>query len=258
MIRRICLVVLLTLGCNPSAGGGIPGYYHVLSRSSCDIGALESRGTSNGADTIVGSKGVFSTQVASGSAVALPNDPLPNLSGDVFPGGADQQNALVASYFERAGLPSGQVSSVTADEAGVTAINSQAADVLVNPCVAVWFSILHRAFKGTPIADSFAWSILGESGNSLEEQVHWPTIDQSVLDELSTFASVLSDPVKGPAFLASVPQEVSDGQLVIHHTGWSWRGPFQARACYRGTLSGANAYFDMTGHLVQLPDELGP
>jgi len=204
-----------------------------------------------GMHKITGTDGVFATEIVSQAATAIPNTTPPSLTGNVFPGDARAQDDAVKSYFTHAGLPSNQVSSVTADETVITALDAG----LENPLVIAWYSILHRSYDGVSIEDSTAWAILGRDGGSLEEQVYWPAMGADVVNRLRSFQAMLSQPETSNAFFASLPANTQAGALVIHHTAWDWAGAFAAEPCYRAVLGSVALCFDMTGHVVTLPDD---
>ena len=196
-------------------------------------------------DKVVGSVGTFSTQLVSGAAVALPNVPFPDPAFGVYPGDADDQNAAVRSYFVTAGLPDDQIASVSADATGL---------VRGQVVLAGWYSILNRGYDGVPIDDSMATAAFDASGRSSSEQVYWPEISADVLEQVRAFQKMLADPYQKAAYIEKLPASSRDAILVIRHTSWFWKGPFQAEVCCRGS-STIGLCFDMAGHPVHLPDE---
>ncbi len=245
-------------GCGgPSTSGaasaaGIPGYVHTLAKSRFQLGTVVSTEVEGGVRRVVGTDGVFATQLVSQAATAIPSDTVQMSPDFGFPGGADAQNAAVVAYFTGAGLPADQVSGVSADETGYSTMTGGISD----PLALGWFSTLQRTYEGTPIEDSTACATLGSDGASLEEQVFWPAIGADVVEQVQAFEAILNDPDRQAAFLATLPGGLQGGSLVIHHTGWMWQGTFVAVACYRATLGGTTVYFDATGHAVELPDEV--
>jgi hypothetical protein len=224
----------------------LSGYNHTYDHSSFDIGNMVSEIDEDGMHKIVGSVGTFATEVISKAAVATPNVPFPNSSTGVYPGDADAQNAAVRSYFVSAGLPEDQIASMSADATGV--VHGQ-------DTVAGWYSLLHRGYDGVLIDDSIATAAFDASRRSASEQVYWPEISSEVLAQVRAFQEMLADPVQKAAYIQKLPASGRDANLVIHHTSWFWQGPFQAQACCRGAIPG-NLCFDITGHPVQLPDEV--
>jgi hypothetical protein len=166
----------------------------------------------------------------------------------VYPGDADAQNAAVRLYFVTAGLPEEQIESVSADATGV--VHGQ--DVLAG-----WYSILSRGYNGVPIDDSMATAALEASGRSDFEQVYWPEISDDVLEQVRTFQELLADPLQRAAYVQKLPASSRDAILVIHHTSWFWKGPFEAVACCRGSIA-IGFCFDISGHPVHLLDEEAP
>ena len=230
---------------------GIQGYVHTLARSRFAIGEILRETDEFGMHKVTGENGVFATETVSRAATAIPNDfPLNVDGGGTFPGGYPAQNDAVVSYLTGAGLPAEQVLSVTDNETGISRL-----EMVDQPIVVAWFSILHRGYRGVPIEESMASVILGSEGQSREEQVYWPALGQEVVTELRAFQGTLADERKHAAFLAILPSQLEDGHLSIHHTAWDWKGPFEAHACFRGRLGSTSVCFDPSGHLVRLADE---
>lgn len=228
------------------APGFLPGYAHSFERSRFDLGEFVSEMDEFGMHKLVGSHGTFATELVSAGAHAVPNNPFPDPTTGVYPGDSDAQNAAVQSYFTAAGLPADQVASVSAD--GATRVHGQ--DVLSG-----WYSILHRGYDGIPIDDSIAAAALNAGGLSSSEQVYWPDIPVDVLEQARVFKKMLADPTKRAAYIQKLPASSRDAILVIHHTSSFWQGPFEAKACCRGSINN-HICFDMNGNLIQLPDEV--
>jgi len=226
----------------------LPGYNHEFAKSRFETGEIVSELDQFEMRKIVGTVGTFSTQLVSGAVVALPNVPFPDPAFGVFPGDADGQNAAVRSYFVNAGLPENQIASVSAYEAGLVRGDS---------ILQGWWSVLNRAWDGIPIDDSIATAAFDANERSSAEQVYWPVIPGELLEEVRAFQDMLSDPSQRDAYIQKLPASSRDAVIVIRHTSWFWKGPFQATVCCRGhDLNGL--CFDMKGHPTHLIDEETP
>jgi hypothetical protein len=75
-----------------------------------------------------------------------------------------------------------------------------------------------------------------------------------VLEQVLAFQKMLGDPTQKANYIQKLPASSRDAILVIRHTSWFWKGPFQAEVCCRGQ-SPTGLCFDISGHLVHLPDE---
>jgi hypothetical protein len=225
----------------------LPGYTHTFERSRFDLGDFVSEMDRFGNHMVVGSRGTFSTELASGAAVALPNIPFPDPATGVYPGDSNAQNTAVLSYFTTAGVPANQVASVSANGTGL--VHGQYV-------LSGWYSILHREYDGVPIDDSMAFAAFNAIGKSASEQVYWPEIPGDVLEQVRKFREMLADPSQRAAYVQKLPASSRDAILVIHHTSFSWQGPFQAQACCRGAER-TDICLDVSGHIVDLPDASG-
>ena len=239
----------LTAACGGQAQAPsfLPGYTHTFERSRFDLGDFVSEMDEFGNHMVVGTRGTFSTELASGAVVALPNVPFPDPTTGVYPGDSDAQNAAVESYFTTAGLPANQVAYVSAEGTGL--VHGQYV-------LSGWYSIWHREYDGVPIDDSMAFAAFNAIGKSASEQVYWPEIPGDVLEQVRKFREILADPSQRAAYVQKLPASSRDAILVIQHTSFSWKGPFQAQVCCRGAAR-TDICLDMSGHIVDLPDASG-
>jgi len=231
----------------------IAGYVQTRSKTTLPIGKITQSFTASGAHQIVGTGATFSTEVVSLSArgqVISQEFPPP---GDIYPGDAESMNRGVLAYLTAAGLPREQVASVSDDECGISVDGDGGWTVLVS----TWWSVLHRAYRGVPVVDSMANVVLGADGSSIAEEIYWPEIGPEVVQQLRDFQAMLNSPTSEAylQFMQNLPTgPEGDGALVIRHTTWYWTGAFTAVPCYRMMLGSTAVCFDMTGHLVSLPD----
>jgi hypothetical protein len=225
----------------------LSGYTHTFGHSRFNLGNLISEKDEFGMHKVVGTEGTFATWLVSGAANGVRDVPIPDPAIGVYPGGPDAQNAAVKSYFVAAGLPEGQVASISAD--GTVYMRGQY--VLEGS-----YSLLHRGWEGVPIDDSIAFAFFDAKGRSASEQVYWPEIPSEVLTQARAFQKMLADPAQKAAYVEKLPASSRVAKLVIHHTSWFWQGSFQAQACCRGANT-VDPCFDISGHLVRLPGDDG-
>jgi hypothetical protein len=241
-----------------SSGEVVAGYLHTLGHSRFIIGDVLQVQDSAGFHRVVGSVGTFSTLLASQAVYAVPHHVIPELGVDYFPNDSGQQDTEVKEYLISAGVPRDQVVVGNSDPTVHVRIPIDADGGVDSGSMATnsgWFSMLNRLYHDVPITDSFAWAILDATGASVEEQVYWPTIGTEVVAKLRAFQKLLADPKTKAEFLAYLPDTLQGGQLVIHHTRWSWTGDFTAVPCYRATLGSTIFCFDILGNPVMLSDE---
>jgi len=262
-----CLqITLMTLPISCASSGSttngavneIPGYVHTFARSRFILGDFVTQLDRSGLHEIVGTIGIFNTLLASGAADAVPNHSIPEATARYYPDGAGEQDIEVRSYFESAGMPGDQVTLGAAEPVAGVQIPVSADGGLEYADASsssAWFSNLHRVFDGVEIMDSFAWAILDDSGASVEESVYWPSIGADVVNQLRAFQSMLGDSRRRATFLAALPTAATDGHLVIHHTKWTWSGPFLAQPCFEAKVASAAFCFSSNADPVLMPDE---
>jgi hypothetical protein len=218
----------------------LPGYVHRFDRSRFNAGDIVAEIDESGMHKFVGTNGTFATDLATKAVVGMADVPIPDPVFGVYPGTDSDQNAAVRAYFVSAGLPDGQVASVSAFGTGFV----KGDDVLEG-----WYSLLNRTYEGIPIVDSIATALFEADGRSGHEEVHWPEIPAQVLEQALAFQTMLADPARQADFIQKLPAGSRAGGLVIRHTSWFWDGAFRAEACWRGPASN-DLCFDSLGHPI--------
>jgi hypothetical protein len=259
--------------------GGAVGYQHSLERSRFVIGPELRRVEEHGFSKVVGSNGVFATDLHNGLVVATQ-------SGGANKGQAkagyeqakagyvmdpDKHNRQVVDYFLAAGVPKDQIGGVHA----TTYLSWSGAGPLPPPApvkVDGYASVLERKIEKFPVVDSVAWARMNAQGEVVSEWVYFPPIpakaiaDARRLEELSGSAD----------FLTRLPAGLPPGKVVIRHSSATEQGPFEVFASYDiverrvspKTAGGENLssaslgatvvrHFDVDGVERRLPQERG-
>jgi hypothetical protein len=252
------ILASIVISCSSASGpGALPGYVHTLARSRFPIGDILGSQDIVGMDQIIGSQGVFSTEMLSKMASGTPDANAPSLGRGPFPGGDSAQNAAVLAYFVGAGLPADQVSTVVPFD-GFEALITPATMSPTQTVLSTWVtSVVCRSYQGIKISDSFAWARFDAQGESVTESVYWPELPLSTMQALALFQALLSDSSRRPTYLARLPQGGASGELVIHHTpGESTE--FSADPYFDIKIDGVVLHFDVNGSAQLLPDSESP
>jgi hypothetical protein len=235
------------------------GFVHSANNSRFHLGANPVTMMEFGLSKLVGTDGVFATVPETGWVLAIPNATSPSRSAAPLTRSADVHNKTVVDYFTGAGLPADQVGGVNA-HASVTGSGSGPVNIS-NGEFAGYTSVITRVVAGIPVPDSFAWASFNINGEAVEEQVYWPTVPASAVQEAKALQAVVSDPVRFAALASKLPTNVDGGQVVIRHSAGSERTTFEVVASYdvveRGEL-GQVRHFDQSGAEFRMASELAP
>ena len=209
---------------------------------------------------MIGTDGVFATDIHTGLVIATMSDASDK---DVDPAGRaatpnlldhDAQNAQVLAYFANAGIPRDQIGGVHANtylSAGGDADDPASLHAKVDG----YASILERVVDGDiPVADSVAWARLDAGGEVMTEWVYWPAIPGAAIAEARRLKALVA--AAPEEFLAKLPQGLSEGAVVIHHTPGTEQRPFEALATYDviETVEAPSAYApDASGAMTPMP-----
>jgi hypothetical protein len=272
----VCAVVVLScqVGCSSTGestmtrvgatrNDGLRGYVHTLSHSRFIVGAVVDQVERYGTIQIVGTSGVFSTEVISQMATGTPNEDLGMLIWRLgpFPGSPADQNVAVLAYFESGGLPADQVSEVSTLGGEVSRIVVEKRDAgearLVDAgALQFSYSFVRRSFGRVLFPDSFAWAIFDANGDSIFESVYWPAISADTMAAAHAFQQILDDDTMRINYLATMPADSNNGRLVIRHTSGSWQGSFIAKVAFDVDWHGAILHLDTTGRPFAMPEEV--
>ncbi len=241
-----------------SVAGTVPGYVHSLSHSKFRAGdnvAIELDG--HGLERWRGGLGAFALDTTNGWTMAVLDATSP--TGPYNLDEADQAQR-VKLYFIGAGIPAEQVAAVgsTFIVAGGGAVSDTTSKP---PALESINSVLSRSVGGIRVVESFAWAKMTTSGDVDMEAVFWPSIDNSVVDRATAFATSMRDTATANAYRAKLPGTIyRDDGVVIHHSDFSIHSSPTAYVSYDVTLrpdqSAAMRHFDENGVEFRLPHEL--
>lgn len=241
------------------SSNAVPGFQHSFASSEFAIGAVQSTINENGWAKVIGSNGVFATNLNTGAVRAVPNGDSPASQLPALTGDPDVHSAHVLAYFEAAGLPSDQVAAVHVTTMmgggglGPPPVGFRGNFIAYN-------SVIGRAINGITVADSFAWARFNNQGQVMAEAAYWPPIPASVVNDALTLQAQFGAPTAMTTFVAALPVKAIDaGRVVIHHTYSASRGIFAAVACvdideYTSALNhrGRTRHFDGSANELDL------
>ncbi len=238
----------LSLSRSQSESSELKTYVHPFSRSRFAIGTTTTTKVVAGVDEVIGEWGVFGTNQKTGMVLALPNADSPSRLRPALPGGAEAHNKAVEDYFVGAGLPAGEIEAVNVN----TKMSASGAGI-DQPSqwkFESYTSKISRQYHGVPVVDSYAWAQFNDQGEVVSESVHWPEIPKSVLVSATAFKQALEN--ANTDYFGKVPV---GGRLVIHHTGGTWQGPFEANVSYDVAAFGVTRHYDQNGEQFALVSE---
>ncbi|CAN5845404.1 hypothetical protein BH11MYX4_BH11MYX4_33110 [soil metagenome] len=240
-----------------AASGATPvsGYRHQVSRSrfwraspnKAEATSSLTRYTGDDRMMIVLPNGFVSASV---------NAKSPARSLGAFSANSDVHNAHVVDYFTEAGLPTAQMSSphvTTRVRATGSEVGGETERHLLG-----YTTVINRIVLGVRVEGSFAWAEFNKAGEVIAEQVWWPELPASVVDDVSRMVDTLQSTSTGSLLRSKLPVEVKTepGEVVIHHEppiGRSFKAAVTldfARPGRQTTLS-----YDLNGDPVRfLPD----
>lgn len=253
-----------SLSSSEMASSSIAGYAHTFDKSKFRVGRGPSDLSNSGFLKVVGPYGVFAVDPVNHHAAGVANADSPT---GTFTRSASDHEARVLSYFATAGVPSDQVGGVhsTVSAAG----GGRGGDPDATRAMSIQYtSIVGRAIKGIPVAESHAWARFDDNDDVVAEDVYWPEIPTDALDEALTIADQLKDTATAAGFRAKLPAEVAtaEGRVLIRHSSLAEHGSFVARGCYdvlmrvggekAGVRSGYTRHFGPDGTEFRLPQEM--
>jgi hypothetical protein len=230
----------LSPGLTKIEDNGAPGYQHSLERSRFAPGLqnAEMRHINEaGFAKVVGTEGVFATNLHNGLVVALQsggadkgddsaNDGTEKPSYLLDP---QKHNEQVLDYFVTAGIPRDQIGGVHANTY-LSSSGSTKDERPTAPKVDGYASILERKVEKYPVLDSVAWARMDDQGKVISEWVYWPAIPGKVLADARRLEEQLSS--RKTDFLARLPSGLPSGRVVIRHSSATEEGPFEVYATY--------------------------
>ena len=217
----------------------IPGYQHDIQHSKFNLGAIVTERDEFGMHKLVGTDGVFATR-SSGLVTALSNGDSPEQAGTPI-GNNAAHNDAVKAYFISAGLPENQISLVQDFEV-VGAPVTPGEHGPIHGQVAYRYSMVKRQIQGIQVPDSFAWARMNADYVVVEEQIYWPSIPQTVLDDALAFSAALQGPT-GALFQAKLPIHQSQTGVVIRHSPGEWEQSFYAKRVFNRNLAQDEAFW---------------
>lgn len=245
----------------PSSGASIPGFVQSPARSKFSFGKerpVEERIDPNGLTRLVGADGVVVTDGTTGGFVGVPNSTSASaVKASLFTSGADH-NIFVRDYFLASGLPANQLGElrthVTFRNEGTVKELWKATSVAYAH-LQRFTTVITRSINGYSFPDSYAWASFDIDGYATAEEVYWPPVPASVLDEAADLAAKRTT-LEAQAFQRF--GSAAKAAVVVRHSGWrekvSWsRAVLDVAFSIRGT--GVVRHLDASGTVVVLPNE---
>ncbi len=207
-----------TIAADAAASAIVPGFVFAPSASSFRLGANQHTVQAGTMMRLVGDEGAIAT-TASGATISVPNAGAPSTVAAPYSTNPAVHTQHVLAYFQGAGLPADQIGDthITTKMAGgaPTASSTTAVPQLVG-----YTTIVDRKVQGIRIAGSYAWARFNANDEVVAEEVFWPPIDASVLNDAMALQTTMSASSSQGPFVAALPPEVSalDTEVVIHHS----------------------------------------
>lgn len=263
-MNRYCIVVLGLIGvaCGSTAeptgqpaakGAGLVGeangFAYAANRSGFLLGANVVTKTEFGFVKVVGDKGTLATDVKNGSVMGLLNA---TTSYNSYQGTVADHNRIALEYFVSRGLPVAEIGGIRGNVT-LTGSSTATKDIDMRSAARETTSIVSRKLGGVTVVDSRAIVRLGSGGDSVFEQVYWPSVAQEVVSAAAALKTRYDDPTLGASLRAVLPKGASS--VVIHHSSFTERGPFQSIAAV--DVQGTSVrHFDAAGKEFRLAEEL--
>jgi hypothetical protein len=278
---KVCLVACLLAACGaresedeglratPLAAAppveSVTGYTHKAEVSRFRLGDFVEERSEFGLHKIVGKEGVFAVDERNGSSLGVPNGDAPALLRPPLTDDADVHNQRVLGYFKGAGLPPDQVSGVhvTASMRGVAHSVDEPPEVAgaSGGTLEGFQSVVERSIEGIPVPDSFAWARFNADDEVVWENVHWPPIPRSAINDAHALQAALgSEAFRDTLAKATGIADASKLKVAIHHSSFAVEGPVAVLASVDVIVGGVGskpraAHFDVGGREVRLPKE---
>jgi hypothetical protein len=234
------------------------GFIHTVEHSRFSIGALLEQKSEFGFSKTIGANGVFGTVARSGWAMGIPNADSPAKKVAPLTSSEEVHNNAVRDYFVAAGLPFGQIAHIAAH---ASMHQGPALGDLVNePLVFDGFtSVISRQIDGIFVSESFASATFNGDGDVVEESVYWPTVPAAVVNAAKEFRDLVTDPVSAKLFVSSLPDGMTAGTVLIHHSyGDAWASDEVQVSYDVVAASGRIRHFDRHGAEFEFKRELSP
>jgi hypothetical protein len=233
----------------------VRGYQHELRSSRFRVGTVATPLEEFGMHKQVGDDGVFAVR-SSGLVTALTNASSPRSAAPAVDNDA-AHNDMVRAYFLSAGLPADQIKDVQARQVVGTG-GASSPDAPIVKTVQYRYTILTRQIGGVVVRDSFAWARMNADGSVVEEQVYWPPIPQSVVDDALALEARVREDARRAEFERRLPEHSHSPGVQIRHTPGEWDHDFVAAAVYEVVSKGdfpATLHFDGSARPFVFPHE---
>lgn len=278
MIRVFCVVPALLFGCQSppepkgieradsvaaavADGDSVPGYIHKQVDSLFNVGPHSVDVSEAGYLKSVGDYGVFGTRPSNGLVMAIPNGDAPTTQLGPLTSNPDAHNSRVLSYFVAAGLPQDQVLRVRIS-AAMRSIGQTSDPAATAPATVFdsYSSVLDRGIGGVRVVGSYAWARFNENNEVSAEEIYWPQLPGSAIDEANSLAQLVADPVRVQLFRDQFGLGKAKLEVVIRHTDSTIDSPFEARGVIDAMFSTGMGtsyirHFTMDGSELRFPQE---
>jgi hypothetical protein len=116
-------------------------------------------------------------------------------------------------------------------------------------------TVVHRALEGFPVPDSVAWATVNADARVVAEEVFWPPIPQTVIDDAKMLNQSLTDPVRRSELETRLP--AGSRTVAIRHSSWTEQNfvAFAAIDVLLSSRGGGTLHFDRDGKPLRLPRE---
>ena len=221
-------------GCE--SGVDLAGASYAIEKSKFAFGSMPTKSESGGLTRWTGSQGVVAI-FPSGSAMGLPNAGAPESAVGDWSSTEETPAEHVRAYFVSMGMASCQ------------SMNTQTLGGSAGTTISV-----NREVSGIPVIGSTAYAQFNAHDLTTSEGFFWPTIPASVVTSARALQTQLSRASGLAAYKAKLPEPAQgEGQVVIHHSGGTAPGAFEAVASYDVISGRSTLSFDANGQPVTPP-----
>jgi hypothetical protein len=197
----------------------VPGFTFSPQSSAFRVGANAHTVVTPSMTRLVGDEGAIAT-TANGATLSVANSGAPSLLVPPYSTDASAHTARVLQYFEDSGLPTSQLGDThitTKVKGGGAATAAEG-----RPTLVAYTTILDRKIQGIRVEGSYAWARFNSDNVVTAEEVFWPPLPMSVVNEALALTGSLKNASAQATFVSKLPAAVKAGQsqveVVIHHS----------------------------------------
>lgn len=209
---------------------------------------------------MVGTRGVFGTDAATGLVLALSDASSPARARPPLSTDGPTHGAAVRKYFVGAGLPESQIDDVR-DFATMQGGGQEGSGEAAQRASLEYFSsvVSRRTATGVKIPDSYAWARINADNDVVMESAYWPAIPNAVIAEAEALQAVIGTAASRAAFVSHLPHDERgaylEGTVVLHHSAGTWSRSFTCLVSYDVAVGTRTVHYSRDAVEIRLPEE---